>query len=149
MEIKILINHDTFILGQEFRNDELIIPVKHVLKTKQSATGKLEKLKDCLVAHGNMKKRKIKKSQQHFKNKNNNKDKRMLKTTLQEPARRQTLYQFRSLNLSKTHGHPVHLQEGSNFFFYASFSLSTKCTMLAAMMLPNMNSQTLSKSVLM
>jgi hypothetical protein len=46
----------------------------------------------------------------------------MLKTTLQEPARRQKPYQLRSVNLLKTHGHPVHLQEGPNFFFYASFT---------------------------
>jgi hypothetical protein len=34
-----------------------------------------------------MKKGKIRKTKQHFKNKNNNKDKKMLKATLQEPAR--------------------------------------------------------------
>jgi hypothetical protein len=58
MEMKTLIDHDTFIAGQEFCNDKLNIPVKLVLKTKQTATGKLEKLKACLVARGNMKKRK-------------------------------------------------------------------------------------------
>ena len=55
IEIKTLIDHNTFVLGQEFRNDKFIIPVKHVLKTKQTAIGKLEKLKARLVAHGNMK----------------------------------------------------------------------------------------------
>ena len=43
----------------------------------------------------------------------------------------------------------MHLQEGSNFLFYPSFSLSTICYMLAAMMLPNQNSRTLSEFVLM
>ncbi|KAI2504408.1 hypothetical protein MHU86_10087 [Fragilaria crotonensis] len=45
MEIKNLIDHDTFILGQTPHKDELIIPVKLVLKAKQTATGKLDKLK--------------------------------------------------------------------------------------------------------
>ncbi|KAI2512678.1 hypothetical protein MHU86_1674 [Fragilaria crotonensis] len=71
MEIKNLIDHDTFILGQTpykdelidqhdtfilgqtpYNKDELIIPVKLVLKAKQTATGKLDKLKACLVARG-------------------------------------------------------------------------------------------------
>jgi hypothetical protein len=85
--------------------------------------------------------------EQHFKNKNIIRDKKMLKTTLHEPARRQALYQLRSLNLLKTHGHPVQPQEGSNFFFFALFSFSTKCSMLAAMTLPNKNSKPLSAIV--
>ncbi|KAI2494163.1 hypothetical protein MHU86_20357 [Fragilaria crotonensis] len=48
MEIKNLIDHDTFILGEQPRKDELIIPVKLVLKAKQTATGKLENLKLAL-----------------------------------------------------------------------------------------------------
>ncbi|KAI2495104.1 hypothetical protein MHU86_19418 [Fragilaria crotonensis] len=48
MEIKNLIDHDTFILGQTPHKDELIIPVKLVLKAKQTATGKLDKLKLAL-----------------------------------------------------------------------------------------------------
>jgi hypothetical protein len=57
MEIKNLIDHNTFILGKTPRKDELIIPVKLVLKAKQTASGKLEKLNGCIVAQCNMKKR--------------------------------------------------------------------------------------------
>jgi hypothetical protein len=56
MEIKNLIDHDTFILGKTPRKDELIIPIKLVLKAKQTASGKLEKLKACIVAQGDMEK---------------------------------------------------------------------------------------------
>jgi hypothetical protein len=56
MEIKNLIDHNTFILGKKPRKDELIIPVKLVLKAKQTASGKLEKLKACIVVQGNMEK---------------------------------------------------------------------------------------------
>jgi hypothetical protein len=62
MEIKNLIDHNTFILGKTPRKDELIIPVKHVLIAKQTASGKLEKLKARIVARGNMEKRRIKKT---------------------------------------------------------------------------------------
>ncbi|KAI2496235.1 hypothetical protein MHU86_18286 [Fragilaria crotonensis] len=62
MEIKNLIDHDTFILGEQPRKDELIIPVKLVLKAKQTATGKLEKLKARLVARGDLEKRRLKKT---------------------------------------------------------------------------------------
>ncbi|KAI2491680.1 hypothetical protein MHU86_22888 [Fragilaria crotonensis] len=60
MEIKNLIDHDTFILGQTPHKDELIIPVKLVLKAKQTATGKLDKLKARLVARGDLEKRLLK-----------------------------------------------------------------------------------------
>jgi hypothetical protein len=46
MDIKNLIDHNTFMLGKTPRKDELIIPVKLVLKAKQTASGTLEKLKD-------------------------------------------------------------------------------------------------------
>ena len=62
MEIKNLIDHNTFILGKTPRKDELIIPVKHVVKATQTASGKLEKLKACIVAQGNMEKQRIKKT---------------------------------------------------------------------------------------
>jgi hypothetical protein len=62
MEIKNLIDHDTFILGETPRKDELIIPVKLVLKAKQTASGKLEKLKARIVARGDMEKQRIKKT---------------------------------------------------------------------------------------
>ncbi len=50
MEIKNLIDHRTFILGETPHKNELIIPIKLVLKAKQTATGKLEKLKAHVVA---------------------------------------------------------------------------------------------------
>jgi hypothetical protein len=69
MEIKNLIDHRTFILGETPHKNELIIPVKLVLKAKQTATGKLDKLKARVVARGDLEKRRIKKTnaahQQH------------------------------------------------------------------------------------
>ena len=62
MEIKNLIDHKTFVLGVKPRKDELIIPVKLVLKAKQTASGKLDKLKARIVARGDMEKRRIKKT---------------------------------------------------------------------------------------
>ena len=50
MEIKNLIDHCTFILGETPHKNEVIIPVKLVLKAKQTATGKLDKLKARVVA---------------------------------------------------------------------------------------------------
>jgi hypothetical protein len=41
METKNVIDHNTFILGKTPRKDELIIPVKLVLKESQTASGKL------------------------------------------------------------------------------------------------------------
>ena len=49
-EIKNLINHNTFMFDKTPRKDKLIIPVKLVLKAKQTASGKLEKLKAHIVA---------------------------------------------------------------------------------------------------
>jgi hypothetical protein len=70
MEIKNLIDHGTFILGQTPSQADPIIPVKLVLKAKQTATGKLEKLKARLVARGDLEKRLLKKAkaahQQHL-----------------------------------------------------------------------------------
>ena len=66
MEIKNLIDHGTFILGQKPHVDELIIPVKLVLKAKQTASGKLEKRKARLVARGDMEKRRIKKTKAKY-----------------------------------------------------------------------------------
>ncbi|KAI2500646.1 hypothetical protein MHU86_13796 [Fragilaria crotonensis] len=63
MEIKNLIDHGTFILGQKPHADELIIPVKLVLKAKQTASGKLDKLKARLVAR-DMEKRRLRKQKQ-------------------------------------------------------------------------------------
>jgi hypothetical protein len=69
MEIKNLIDHRTFVLGETLHKNELIIPVKLVLKAKQTATGKLYKLKVCVVTLGDLEKRCIKKTkaahQQH------------------------------------------------------------------------------------
>ncbi|KAI2506225.1 Reverse transcriptase (RNA-dependent DNA polymerase) [Fragilaria crotonensis] len=65
-----LIDHGTFILGQTPSQADPIIPVKLVLKAKQTATGKLEKLKARLVARGDLEKRLLKKAkaahQQHL-----------------------------------------------------------------------------------
>jgi len=57
MEIRNLIEHDTFILGQTPGPEELIIQVKLILKAKQTADGDLEKCKARFVARGDMQKR--------------------------------------------------------------------------------------------
>jgi hypothetical protein len=109
MEIKNLIDHGTFILGQKPHVDELIIPVKLVLKAKQTASGKLDKLKARLVARGDMEKRRIKKTKAKYQQqllKQREENTKKVKKTNTIP--------IRSLNLLKTHGHPVHLQEGSS-----------------------------------
>ncbi len=62
MEIINLFDHNTFILGKTPRKDELIIPIKLVLKAKQTASGKLKKVKARIVARGDMEKRRIKKT---------------------------------------------------------------------------------------
>jgi hypothetical protein len=57
------------ISGKTPHKNKLIISVKLVLKAKQSATGKLKKLKACVVSRGDLEKRCIKKTkaahQQH------------------------------------------------------------------------------------
>ena len=60
MEIKNLVDHHTFILGEQPCKDELIVPVKLVLKAKQTASGSLDKLKARIVARGDIEKRHIK-----------------------------------------------------------------------------------------
>jgi hypothetical protein len=50
MEIMSFIDNNTSILGKTSRKDELIIPIKLVLKAKQTASGSLEKLKARSVA---------------------------------------------------------------------------------------------------
>jgi hypothetical protein len=62
MEIKNLIGCNTFTLGKTPCKDELIVPVKLVLIAKQTASGKLEKLKASTVTQGNMEKQRIKKT---------------------------------------------------------------------------------------
>jgi hypothetical protein len=60
---KHLNDHNTFMLGETPRKDEIIIPVKLVLQApKETASGKLENLKSCIVAQGNMEKQRIKKT---------------------------------------------------------------------------------------
>jgi hypothetical protein len=67
MEFKSLNDHDTFELGQEPDKNKLIIPFKQVLKNKHTPTGtRLEKLKARLVARGDIKKRKTKKTRAAF-----------------------------------------------------------------------------------
>jgi hypothetical protein len=66
MEIKNLIDHNTFILGKQPRKDELVIPIKLVLKAKQKAIGTLDKLKARLVARGDMEKRRIKTKAKYY-----------------------------------------------------------------------------------
>ena len=109
MEVKNLIDHDTFILGKQPEKDELIIPVRLVLKAKQTATGKLDKLKARLVARGDMEKRRLKKS--------NATHQQRLQQQKDDIANSDhpTLPSFITLNLRnplKTPGHPAHLQEG-------------------------------------
>ena len=62
VEIKNLIDNKTFILNETPNKGELVVPVKLILKAKQTATGHLEKLKARLVARGDYQKRRMKKS---------------------------------------------------------------------------------------
>jgi hypothetical protein len=62
-----------------------------------------------------MEKQRIKKTRATVQNKYRNKDKRMQKINLHPP--KHTLYELRSLNLLKTLGHHVHLQEGSSYLY--------------------------------
>jgi hypothetical protein len=52
LELKNLIDNKTFILNERPEKGELVVPVKLVLKAKQTATGHLEKLKARIVARG-------------------------------------------------------------------------------------------------
>ncbi|KAI2494359.1 ABC transporter B family member [Fragilaria crotonensis] len=76
MEIKNLIDHGTFILGQKPHVDELIIPVKLVLKAKQTASGKLDKLKARLVAPATWKREESRKLKQSTSNNYSNKERK-------------------------------------------------------------------------
>ena len=66
IKIKNLVDHDTFILNEQLHKHKQTIPVKLVLKAKQTASGKLEKLKARLVARGDMQKRRMKKTKAEF-----------------------------------------------------------------------------------
>ena len=61
LEIQNLIKHETFIIGEIPRKDELIIPIKLIFRAKQTANGDLEKCKARIVARGDMEKRRMKK----------------------------------------------------------------------------------------
>jgi hypothetical protein len=119
MEIKNLINNCTFILGETPHKNKLIIPVKLVLKAKQTTTGKLEKLKACVVARGKLEKHCTKKQKLHTNNILFNNAKTLLKLCLLiKPMFNQLTY----LNLLKTPGLPMHFQEEG-----VKLLLSTTC----------------------
>jgi hypothetical protein len=111
MEIKNLINHCTFILGKTPHKNKLLIPVELVLKAKQTATGKLEKLKACIVACGDLEKRCIKKTkpahQQHVL---------QLRQDIAEgyPSDKPNVQPVDIPQPFEDTWSPVHLQEGSN-----------------------------------
>jgi hypothetical protein len=110
MEIKSLIDHRTFILGETPHKNELIIPVKLVLKAKQTATGKLDKLKARVVARAS---RNVASRKQTLPT--NNMSFSYAKTLLTAlRLTNPTFNQLTYLNFLKTPGPPVHLQEGSN-----------------------------------
>ena len=67
LELKNLIDNNTFILGEEMGPKELLIRTKLVLKAKQLASGYLEKLKGRIVARGDMEKRRMKKHAKTYK----------------------------------------------------------------------------------
>ena len=64
LEIKNLIDNNTFILDVKPNKGELITPVKLVNKAKQAASGELDKLKSRLVARGDYQKRRMKRKAQ-------------------------------------------------------------------------------------
>ena len=146
MEFKTLNDHNTFVLGQEPCKNKLIIPIKQVLKIKQTETGtRLEKLKARLVAHGDMK-RKINKARAAFQ-KQKQKQQQRQENAKNNPAR----------TSKKTNTLPIEIPQpfentwsscatsrGVKLLLLCIISLSTKCSMLAAMTLPNKNSKPLS-----
>ena len=67
LEIKNLIDNDTFILGETMQPGELLVRTKIVLKAKQLANGLLEKLKARIVARGDMEKRRMKRHTKSYK----------------------------------------------------------------------------------
>jgi hypothetical protein len=66
LEVKNLIENESFIQDIKANKGELVTPVKLVLKAKQTATGKLDKLKARLVARGDYQKRRMKKRVQRY-----------------------------------------------------------------------------------
>jgi hypothetical protein len=66
LELKNLIDNKTFILNERPEKGELVVPVKLVLKAKQTATGHLEKLKARIVARGDYQKRRMKKHARNY-----------------------------------------------------------------------------------
>ncbi len=107
MEIKNLIDHDTFILGQTPSKTDLIIPLKLVLKAKQTAaSGNLTNSKPASLHAVTWKRDESKSPKLPINNKFFNSAKKTLNTN------RQTPFLLISHNHSKTHGPPVHLQEG-------------------------------------
>jgi hypothetical protein len=83
MEIKNLIDHNTFKLGKTPCKDELIIPVKLVLMQNKLHLESLRNSKLALLPKVTWKIIEYRKPEQQFKNKNKNKnkDKKMLKKT--------------------------------------------------------------------
>ncbi|KAI2503716.1 hypothetical protein MHU86_10697 [Fragilaria crotonensis] len=108
MEIKNLIDHGTFILGQTPSQADPIIPVKLVLKAKQTATGKLEKLKARLLPEATwrnvFKESKSRTSATSPSTASRHCQCHCLPTPKVQP--------IEILNPLRTLGHPVHLQEG-------------------------------------
>jgi hypothetical protein len=111
MEIKNFIDHCTFVLGKVPHKNKLIIPVKLVLKAKQTATDKLEKLKARVVAHGDLKKCCINNTKAPSNSMSFSYAKTLLKPLLMTNP---TSNRLTNLKLLKTPRLPAHRQEGSN-----------------------------------
>jgi hypothetical protein len=101
----------SFILGKTPRKNKLIIPVKLVLKAKQTATGKLKKLKARVVARSVLEIRRIKKTkvahQQHVL---------QLRQDIAEgsPSEKPNVQPVDTPQPFEDNWPPVHLKEGSN-----------------------------------
>lgn len=66
LELKNLIDNKTFELNKNPLKSELVIPVKLVLKAKQTASGHLDKLKARIVARGDYQKRRMQKHARQY-----------------------------------------------------------------------------------
>jgi hypothetical protein len=86
MENKNLIDHKTFILGAKPRKDELIIPVKFVLKANKQPQENLTNSKLALLHAVTWKREESRKQKPSTKNSSFNKDKKPLNKPKQTPS---------------------------------------------------------------
>ncbi len=146
MEIKNLIDHNTFTLGNnpEKMNSSSLSNLSS--KPNKLHLANLINLKLELSPVATWKNEDSRKLKQPFNKKSNNNDKKTLKIYKPKTL---TFNRLRSPNLSKTPGHPAHLQEGSNYFYLQPVQpaeLSRAATLLVHTFKPKLSVDTSSNS---